>query len=49
NRGWLLIFGNVDRNYHNTDDAEAYEVSKYFLYAGYGSMLITSRLSLEVG
>lgn len=45
NRQWLLIFDNVDRDYHDKDDSEAYNVKDYFPHADHGSILITSRLA----
>ena len=45
NRQWLLIFDNVDRDYPNTDDPQAYDVKNHLPNADHGSVLITSRLS----
>ena len=45
NRQWLLIFDNVDRDYPNADDSQAYDVKQYLPNVDYGSVLITSRLS----
>lgn len=45
NRHWLLIFDNVDRDFHNADDPQAYDVKAYLPSTGYGSVLITSRLA----
>lgn len=42
---WLLIFDNVDRDFHNKDDPQAYDVKGYFPHADHGSILITSRLA----
>jgi hypothetical protein len=44
-----VIFDNVDRDYPNANDSQAYNVKKYFPDADRGSILITSRLaSLQV-
>ena len=46
NTAWLLIFDNVDREYSkNGNDAEAYDVKRYFSGADHGSVLITTRLA----
>jgi hypothetical protein len=45
NHRWLLILDNVDRDYHDRDDLQAYNVEKYFPNADHGSILITSRLA----
>ncbi|KAF2259631.1 hypothetical protein CC78DRAFT_502933, partial [Lojkania enalia] len=45
NDHWLLIYDNVDRNYLDKDDQQAYNVNNYFPYADHGSILITSRLA----
>lgn len=45
NRHWLLIFDNIDRDFHNEDDPQAYNVKVYFPDTDYGSILITSRLA----
>jgi hypothetical protein len=45
NQDWLLIFDNVDRDYHDNDDEQAYKVTEYFPLADHGSILITSRLA----
>lgn len=44
NSHWLLIIDNVDRDYHDESDAQAYNVKEYFPDADHGSILITSRL-----
>jgi len=45
NQRWLLIFDNVDRDYYNKDDVQAYNVKMYFPSTDYGSILVTSRLA----
>ncbi|PSN73791.1 hypothetical protein BS50DRAFT_617077 [Corynespora cassiicola Philippines] len=45
NQDWLLIFDNIDRDFHNKDDAQAYDVKVYFPKADHGSILMTSRLA----
>lgn len=45
NHDWLLIFDNVDRDHHDKDDSQAYDVKEYFPPADRGSILITSRLT----
>jgi hypothetical protein len=45
NSRWLLIIDNVDRDHHDRDDSQAYDVKAYFPDADHGSILITSRLS----
>lgn len=45
NQDWLLIFDNIDRDFHNKDDSQAYDVKVYFPHADHGSILITSRLA----
>jgi hypothetical protein len=45
NQHWLLIFDSVDRDYHDKDDPQAYNVKVYFPDADRGSILITSRLA----
>ncbi|KAH7128714.1 hypothetical protein B0J11DRAFT_277234 [Dendryphion nanum] len=45
NHGWLLIFDNVDRDFYDKNDSQAYNVKSYFPYADHGSILITSRLA----
>lgn len=43
---WLMIFDNVDRDYHSdVEDPDAYELESYFPRADQGSILVTSRLS----
>lgn len=44
NKHWLLIFDNVDRDYYDKDDVQAYNVKMYFPSTDSGSILITSRL-----
>ncbi|RAR00817.1 TPR-like protein [Stemphylium lycopersici] len=44
NSRWLLIIDNVDRDHHDRDDSQAYDVKAYFPDADCGSILITSRL-----
>ena len=45
NQDWLLIFDNVDRDFHNKDDTGAYDVKTYFPSTDCGSVLVTSRLA----
>lgn len=45
NPNWLLIFDNVDRDFHDKNDPQAYNVKNYFPYLDHGSVLITSRLA----
>jgi hypothetical protein len=45
NPHWLLIIDNVDRDHHDRDDPQAYNVQTYFPHADHGSILITSRLA----
>jgi len=45
NHRWLLVFDNVDRDFHDNDDQQAYNVQSYFPPADHGSILITSRLA----
>ncbi|PVH90847.1 hypothetical protein DM02DRAFT_636518 [Periconia macrospinosa] len=45
NPNWLLIFDNVDRDFHDKDDPQAYNVKNYFPHLDHGSILITSRLA----
>ena len=45
NHDWLLIIDNVDRDYDDKDDSQAYNVKGYFPPADHGSILITSRLA----
>jgi hypothetical protein len=44
NAHWLLIIDNVDRDHHDREDPQAYNVQAYFPHADHGWMLITSRL-----
>jgi hypothetical protein len=45
NQHWLLIFDNVDCNFHNTNDQQAYNIKGYFPDTDYRSILVTSRLA----
>ncbi|PSN58895.1 hypothetical protein BS50DRAFT_317756, partial [Corynespora cassiicola Philippines] len=45
NQDWLLIFDNIDRDFHDKGDLQAYDVKVYFPKADHGSILITSRLA----
>jgi hypothetical protein len=45
NRHWLLIFDNVDCDFHSQYDPQAYNVKGYFPDRDHGSVLITSRLA----
>jgi hypothetical protein len=45
NYQWLLILDNVDRDFRNSEDTQAYDVKNYFPFADHGSILITSRLA----
>jgi hypothetical protein len=45
NRHWLLIFDNVDRDFGNAEDPQAYNVEAYLPSTDHGSVLITSRLA----
>lgn len=43
---WLMIFDNVDRDYHSDfEDPEAYDLESYFPRADQGFILVTSQLS----
>ena len=45
NRRWLVVFDNVDRDYHaEVEDAQAYNIESFFPAADHGSILITTRL-----
>lgn len=45
NRRWLVIFDNVDRDYHaDVEDSQAYDLESFFPAADHGSILITTRL-----
>jgi len=45
NRRWLVIFDNVDRDYHaEVEDSQAYDMESFFPAADRGSILITTRL-----
>ena len=42
---WLVIFDNVDRDFHaEVKDSEAYDLESFFPAADHGSILITTRL-----
>jgi hypothetical protein len=45
NHHWLLIFDNVDCDYHDKNDSRAYNFKNYFPPVDRGSILITSRLA----
>ena len=45
NYQWLLIFDNVDRDFYNKDDKQAYNIKDYLPHSDHGSTLITSRLA----
>jgi hypothetical protein len=45
NQHWLLVFDNVDRDFHGKHDPQAYNIKDYLPYADHGSILITSRLA----
>jgi hypothetical protein len=45
NHQWLLVFDNVDRDLHDNDDPQEYDVKGYFPHADHGAILITSRLA----
>jgi len=43
---WLVIFDNVDRDYHaEVEDSQAYDLESFFPAADHGSILITTRLA----
>ena len=45
NRRWLVIFDNVDRDYHtDVEDPQAYDIESFLPAADQGSILITTRL-----
>jgi tetratricopeptide (TPR) repeat protein len=44
NHNWLMIIDNVDHDYRDRGDAQAYDLEKYFPQADHGSILVTSRL-----
>lgn len=45
NRRWLMIFDNVDRDYHlNAEDLDAYDLVSCFPRVDHGCILITTRL-----
>lgn len=44
NQRWLIIIDNVDRDYHQKDDAQAFDIKEFFPQSDHGSILITSRL-----
>jgi hypothetical protein len=45
NSHWLLIIDNVDRDHHDLEDLQTYNVQTCFPHADHGSVLITSRLA----
>jgi hypothetical protein len=45
NKRWLIIFDNVDRDYQQETDINAYNVSNYIPEVDQGSILITTRLT----
>lgn len=45
NSHWLLIMDNIDRDYHDQKDLQAYNIKDYLPHADHGSILITSRLA----
>ncbi|OKL55669.1 hypothetical protein UA08_08961 [Talaromyces atroroseus] len=45
NKHWLIIFDNVDRDYQQETDIDAYNVSNYIPDVDHGSILITTRLA----
>jgi hypothetical protein len=46
NRRWLVIFDNVDRDYHaEIEDSQAYDIESFFPAADHDSILIITRLS----
>ncbi len=45
-RRWLVIFNNVDRDYHTeVEDSQAYDLKSFFPATDHGSILITTRLA----
>ncbi|KAL3703899.1 hypothetical protein TMatcc_009589 [Talaromyces marneffei ATCC 18224] len=45
NKHWLIIFDNVDRDYQQENDINAYSVSNYIPEVDHGLILITTRLA----
>jgi hypothetical protein len=45
NKHWLIIFDNVDRDYRQETDIDAYNVSNYIPEVDHGLILITTRLA----
>jgi hypothetical protein len=45
NPHWLLVIDNVDRDHHDQEDPQAYNVQTYLPHADHGLILITSRLA----
>jgi NB-ARC domain len=45
NKHWLIIFDNVDRDYQQETDINAYNVSNYIPEVDHGWILITTRLA----
>jgi hypothetical protein len=45
NKRWLIIFDNVDRDYQQETDIDAYNVSNYIPEVDQGLILITTRLA----
>lgn len=45
NKRWLIIFDNVDRDYQQESDIDAYNVSNYIPEVDQGLILITTRLA----
>lgn len=45
NKHWLIIFDNVDRDYQEETDVNAYNVSNYIPEADHGLIMITTRLA----
>jgi AAA ATPase domain len=42
---WLVVFDNVDQDYHaGSEDSQAYDIESFLPDADYGSILITTRL-----
>ncbi|KUL82145.1 hypothetical protein ZTR_10702 [Talaromyces verruculosus] len=44
NKHWLIIFDNMDRDYEQESDTNAYDVNNYIPEVDHGSILITTRL-----
>ena len=45
NQSWLIIFDNVDRDYQQESDIDAYDINNYIPDVDHGSILITTRLA----